>query len=97
MTTEGSVTEYMDKESSQVIRVITEIATETDDTQLGGRETVKTPPGTYDCQVIYLKENNEVVGTIWVNEEIRVPVKYVATYKTEYMDMEVTMTLVEYT
>lgn len=111
MTTEGSVTEYMDKESFQVIRVITEIATETDDTQymepppsveeleweLGGRETVKTPSGTYDCQVIYLKENNEVVGTIWVNEEIRVPVKYVATYKTEYMDMEVTMTLVEYT
>lgn len=111
ITTEGSVTEYMDKESSQVIRVITEIATETDDTgymepppsieelewELGGRETVTTAAGTYDCQVIYLKENGEVVGTMWVTEEVRVPVKYVATYKTGYMEMDVTMTLVEYT
>jgi hypothetical protein len=108
---ESKVIEYMDKESKAIIQAITTIGEEEVDTgyieppipvedlqwELGGRESVTTPMGTYDCQIIYLKENEEVVGTIWATEDIRAPIKYVFSYETADMDLEMTMTLIEYT
>lgn len=111
-------TEYMDKESHAVVRMITKVLGEEIDTgyiepeipsfgelqwKLGDRETITTEMGTYQCQIIYLKENDEpgetgeTVGTIWANEEIRVPLKYVISLKTEGAGIEMVMTLIEYT
>jgi len=107
---EVKIVRYMDKESYVVVRVINEIWGEKVDTGyieplistgelewvLEGREKITTNLGDYDCQLIYLMENDVVIGTIWANEEIRAPVKYVFSYETEYVGLEVTMILVEY-
>ena len=109
-TAGGEILEYMDKESSAIVRAVTTIGEEEVDTgyveppipvedlkwELGNRETVTTDLGTYDCQVIYLKENGETIGTIWANEEIRAPIKYVFSYKTADINLEMTVILVEY-
>ena len=107
----GKITEYMDKESHAIVRSITTIGEEEADTgyieppifvlgltwELGGRETITTELGTYDCQIIYVKQNGELMGTIWATEDIRSPIKYVYSYETTDTDLEMTMTLVEYT
>jgi len=108
--TEGSIEEYMDKKTFSVVRTLTEIEGEKVDTgyieppiqvedlvwELGNRETITTELGTYDCQVIYLKENGEIVGTIWAHEDVKAPIKYVFSYETADMNLEMTMILVEY-
>ena len=113
-TMEISTTIYMDKESYAAVRTIVEEKEWVDsgynagatyvaglEWVLGGRETITTELGTYDCQVIYLQENGETVGTIWVNENIKAPLKYVITAELENIGMiitiEMTMVLVEYT
>jgi hypothetical protein len=65
--------------------------------ELSGRETITTELGTYDCQIIYLKEDSKIVGTMWVNKEIKAPLKYVFSYKNGEEDLKVMMTLLEYT
>lgn len=109
--TEGVVLEYVDKKSAQVVRAVITVGEEEADTgyiepplsieelewKLGERETATTEMGEYDCQIIYLKEDDEVVGTLWVNEDIRAPLKYVFSYRTADMDLVLTMTLIEYT
>jgi hypothetical protein len=111
MSTEGTVTEYMDKESYAVVRVITGIGGEEVDTGymeppvamkdlewvLGDTETITTAMGTYNCQIIYLKELGETVGTIWATEDVSAPIKYEYSYETEDSSMTMTMTLIEYT
>ncbi len=108
--TEGTIEEYMDKETFSVVRTLTEIEGEKVDTgyieppipvedlvwELGNRETITTELGTYECQVIYLKENGEIVGTIWAHEDVKAPIKYVFSYETANMNLEMTMILVEY-
>ena len=102
---ETKMTTYMDKESYATVRtIVEEEEMEMDsgfneaatfvaelDWVLGGRETITTELGTYDCQVIYLQENGETVGTIWANEDIKAPLKYVITLETENLGMVVTM------
>ena len=102
--------QYVDKSSFAVVRALSEMmGTEQDsgylepevsagefEWELGNRETITTELGTFDCQVIYLKVNGEVLGTIWANEEFKVPIKYVYSYKTEDTEFEMTMTLLEY-
>lgn len=109
-STEMTFVQYVDKSSYAVVRTIYEMmGTEQDsgylepavsvgefEWELGDRETITTEMGTFDCQVIYLKVNDEVLGTIWANEEYRVPVKYVYSYKTEDTEFTLTMTLLEY-
>lgn len=108
---EGNITEYMDKETCSVVRVMSTIGDQNVDTgymeppkppetqewESDGRESITTPAGTYDCQVIYLKENGKKVGTIWANEDVNVPIKYTFTYEAENTTLEVTATLVAYT
>ncbi len=107
----GEITEYIDKESYTIVRSITTIGEEEADTgyieppifvlgltwELGGREAITTELGTFDCQIIYVKQNGELIGTIWATEDIKVPIKYVYSYETTDTDLEMTMTLVEYT
>ena len=112
MTLEGgNVVEYIDKDTSSVVRVISGIGEEEADTgymepvtpveeldwELGGTESITTPAGTYECQVISLEETGETVGTIWAAEEVIVPVKYTFSYRTSSMNLDLTMTLMEYT
>lgn len=111
MTTEGVITEYMDKESFSVVRVITSMGGEEIDTEyiepptpleeleweLGSTETITTAMGVYDCQIIYLKENGETVGTIWAHEDFKTPIKYEFSYKTGETEIKLTMTMIEYT
>ncbi len=108
---ESEVTEYVDKETSVVVRSVTTVGEEVVDTgyirppipvqnlqwELGGKEEVTTESGNYECQVIYLKENDNIVGTVWASEEVRAPVKYTYSYKAENTNMNITMTLLEYT
>lgn len=108
-TTEDNILVYLDEKSSAVVWVLTEIGDEPVDTgymqpppsvdelrwELGNKESVTTPMGIFECQSIYLKENG-TKGTMWVHKNFKIPVKYVYTVKTEDMDLEVTMTLVEY-
>lgn len=103
--------QYVDKSSYAVVRTITKIMGAEQDSgylkpavpveefewELGNRETITTQMGTFDCQVIYLKVNDKVFGTIWANEEYRVPLKYVYSPQVEDTEFEMTMTLVEYT
>jgi hypothetical protein len=109
-STEMKLVQYVDKSSYAVVRTIYEMmGTEQDsgylepavstgefDWELGNRETITTPMGTFDCQIIYLKENNKVLGTIWANEEYNAPIKYFYSYKTEDTEFEMTLTLLEY-
>lgn len=108
--TEIKMTMYVDKESYSVVRMLTKMGEEEVDTgyiepvislgdivwELGDRETITTEFGTYDCQVIHLKENGETIGTIWANEDIRAPIKYVISYKSEDTEFGITMILLEY-
>ncbi|MBU7018003.1 MAG: hypothetical protein HXS44_10875 [Theionarchaea archaeon] len=107
---EGTITEYIDKESSSVVRVITEVGDQYEDTglieptvstqllewELGGREGVTTLMGVYDCQAIYLKKNGDTVGTIWASEKVKVPIKAVFSYEVGGTNLDVVMTLEEY-
>jgi hypothetical protein len=52
--------------------------------------------GTYDCQVIYLKKEGKIVGTIWANEEFRAPLKYTVSYEIEDLKLDMTLILLEY-
>ncbi len=108
-TTEDNILVYLDEESSAVVWVLTEIGDEPVDTgymepppsvdalqwELGEKESITVPMGTYECQSIYLKENG-TIGTIWVHNDFKIPVKYVYTIKTEDMDVKVSIILVEY-
>lgn len=111
ITAGGEITEYVDKKSYSIVRAITKIGDEEADTgyieppisvldqvwELGNRETVTTDSGTYDCQVIYLKQDGQTMGTIWASEDVRAPIQYVYSYETTDTTLEMTMTLVEYT
>lgn len=65
--------------------------------ELNGWERITTELGTYDCQIIYLKEDSKIVGTMWVKKEIKAPLRYVFSYKYGGENLEVMMTLIEYT
>ncbi|MBU7017272.1 MAG: hypothetical protein HXS44_07160 [Theionarchaea archaeon] len=110
-TLDMEMTQYMDKESQAVVGALVqgnevemnqealEAATYMYEAEweLGGRETITTDMGTYDCQVIYLKRDGKVFGTIWANEEFRAPLKYVVSYDVGDLKSEMTLTLIEYT
>ena len=107
---EMKVVQYMDKETFAIVRMITEMMEEETDSgyiepilslgdiewELGHRETITTDLGTYDCQVIYLKENGITIGTIWANEEVRAPIKYEISYEEGDTKFAMTMTLIKY-
>lgn len=104
------MTQYMDKESYAVVGAIingNEVEMDQEaleaatymyeaEWELGGRETITTDMGTYDCQVIYLKREGKIIGTIWANEEFRAPLKYMVSYEIEDMKMDMTLILIEY-
>ncbi len=109
-STEMKVIQYMDKKTYAVVRMITQaMGTETDTGyikpalseevvwELGGKETITTKMGTYECQIIYLKENGETVGTIWATKDIETPLKQVYSWEQEGSEYTVVMTLLEYT
>lgn len=107
---EMKLVQYVDKSSYAVVRTIYEMmGTEQDsgylepaattgvfEWELGDQENITTEMGTFDCQVIYLKSNGKILGTIWANEEYHSPIKYYYSYKTEDKDFEMTLTLLEY-
>ncbi|MGC1121152.1 MAG: hypothetical protein WBA22_08660, partial [Candidatus Methanofastidiosia archaeon] len=107
---ESRVLGYIDKESKTVVRAMTSIGGEEVDTgfveppvtfealewNVGSQESVVTELGKLKCQAIYLTYDGQKVGTLWVNEDILVPVKVTRTYTSEDMDLTVTMTLEEY-
>ena len=111
MSQESEMKQYMDKKSKAVVgttidgeeqemaREYVEASTYVSELEweLGGREKITTELGTYDCQVINLKKDGKKVGTMWAHEEFKTPLKYVITYETEDMKLEMTLTLVEYT
>jgi hypothetical protein len=110
-TGEIKAVQYMDKKSYAVVRTIAEFMGEETDSgytepvfsygelqwELGARETITTDMGTYDCQIIYLLDDGETVGTIWANEDVRAPIKYEISFKQEDMEFTMIMTLIEYT
>lgn len=106
VNTETEVIQYVDKDSTAVVRVITNNGQEdkTVDTpsmsklewELGGKETITSDMGSYDCQVIYLKEKDAIVGIMWVNKAFRTPLKYTIFYVTEDTTLKMNMTLVTY-
>lgn len=106
MNTETEVIQYVDKDSTAVVRVITNNGQEdkTVDTpsmsksewELGDKETITSDMGSYDCQVIYLKEKDAIVGIMWVNKAFRTPLKYTIFYVTEDTTLKMDMTLVTY-
>ena len=107
---EGTITEYIDKESSSVVRVITEVGDQHEDTglieptvstqllewELGGREGINTQMGVYDCQIIYLKKNGDTIGTIWASEKVKVPLRITVSYEAGTINLDVVMMLEEY-
>jgi hypothetical protein len=103
---ETEIMQYIDKESKAVVRVITnngQVDQSVDtpsmsklEWELGGKETITTDMGRYDCQVIYLKKDDEIVGTMWVNKAFRTPLKYIILYETEDTKLEIDMTLAKY-
>ncbi|MBU7016223.1 MAG: hypothetical protein HXS44_01845 [Theionarchaea archaeon] len=103
------VTVYLDKETRLMVRKITTTGEKEEDSGyiepvispgsvwvLGPREKLDTSMGEYDCQVIYIKKSGEIVGKIWVSEEMKTPLKYVYFYETEELSSTVTMTLIWY-
>jgi hypothetical protein len=107
---DNEVEQYMDKKSKAVVGTLIDgveqqmgkeyvdaaIFVSELEWKLGKRETITTELGTYDCQVIYLKKDGKKFGTVWAHEEFRTPLKYVITYEVEDMNLEMTMTLIEY-
>ena len=101
---------YMDKQTNVMVRMVTDAMGQEMDTgyieptvptgeiqwELGGRESITTELGTYDCQIIYVKQNGVTVGTIWANEDIRAPIKYIYSYEEGDTKMEITMILTGY-
>ncbi|KYK35225.1 MAG: hypothetical protein AYK18_13225 [Theionarchaea archaeon DG-70] len=97
---------HLDKETLLMVHKVTEnkgkkevssyiepVISEKSTWEMGPRERIDTSTGAYDCQVIYLKKAGELVGTIWVTEDIKTPLKYVYSFETEDSHATVTMTL----
>ncbi|MBU7015804.1 MAG: hypothetical protein HXS43_13340 [Theionarchaea archaeon] len=107
---ESRVVGYVDKGNGVVVRAMTSIGGEEVDTgfmeppvaiggltwELGSQESVKTDMGNIKCQAIYLSDDSEKVGTVWVNKDMAIPLQIVRSYKSSYLDLSVTMTLVTY-
>ncbi len=97
---------HLDKETLLMVHKVTESKKEKEDSgyiepviseestwEMGPRECIDTSTRVYDCQVIYLKKAGELVGIIWVTEDIKTPLKYVYFFETEDSHTTVTMTL----
>lgn len=109
-TAEMKIKQYVDKNSYAVVRVFYEVMGIEQDSgylkpgvstgefewELGNRETIITEMGTFDCQIIYLKTDGKIIGTIWANEEYKAPIKYYYSYKAEGSQFDMTLTLLEY-
>jgi len=65
--------------------------------ELAHKEPIMTDMGTFECQVIFLKENGKTLGTIWANKEARIPLKYVYSYQEEDYEVEIRVILTRYT
>lgn len=103
---EMEIIQYLDKETSALVRMITRMEEKEQDTGyiepvstgepvwvLGDREVITTEAGTYDCQIIYVKDDEKTLVTMWATEDVTVPIRCVYSYGTEGV---VVMTLVEY-
>ena len=103
------VTMYLDKETHLMVRKITKTDKKEEDSgyiepvispgsiwEMGPREKLDTSMGLYDCQIIYIKKSGEIVGKIWVTEEMKTPLKYMYFFETEDSSTTVTMTLIWY-
>jgi hypothetical protein len=109
-STEIEMITYTDKASRTPIRVIMKMGETEQDSgyiepvvptgpstwELGPEETITTPLGTYECQVIYIMQEGKKVGTIWATQDIRAPLKYVYTLENDDSKLEVTTVLIEY-
>ncbi len=102
---EMEIIQYLDKETSALVRLITRMEGKEQDTGyiepisagepvwvLGDREVITTEAGTYDCQLIYVKDDEKTLVTMWATEDVAVPIRCVYSY-TEGV---VVVTLVEY-
>ena len=101
---EMEVIQYLDKETSALVRVITRIGEKEQDTGyiepdstgerewvLGDKEVITTEAGTYDCQVIYIKDE-KTVATLWAAKDVAAPIRCVYSYA----EGVVIMTLIAY-
>lgn len=109
-TQEIRTTQYMEKETYTLIRMITDILGREVDTgyieplipskelqwELGAVEELHTEMGDYRCQIVYLREEKKPFGILWVNKEVRAPLKYVISLKEGDVELKMTMVLVEY-
>jgi hypothetical protein len=102
---EMEVIQYLDKETSALVRVITRIGEKEQDTGyiepastgelewvLGDKEVITTKAGTYDCQLIYVKDEEKTVVTMWAAKDVAAPIRCVYSYA----EGVVIMTLVAY-
>jgi len=106
----GKVTilQYVDKQTGDMVRQIMTYGDEEMDSgyiepvssgvvwELGNRESVITELGTYECQVITISRNGELVGTLWASKEFTVPLKYVTSVSETGSALTLTMLLVTY-
>jgi len=109
-TQEIRTIQYMEKETYTLVRMITDILGREVDSgyiepliplkelqwELGATEELHTEMGDYRCQIIYLKEENEPYGTLWVSKQVRAPLKYVISLKEEDVELKMTIVLIEY-
>lgn len=104
------MTMYLDKESRAPVRMKMKMGDLEQDSgyiqpffsigpstwELGPKETITTPLGTYECQVIHIMEEGKTVGTIWATKDMRTPLKYVYVSGDEESSLETTLVLTEY-
>ncbi|MBU7031842.1 MAG: hypothetical protein HXS53_04885 [Theionarchaea archaeon] len=106
---EMKITQYMDKQTLAVVRQITTIGGQEEDSEyieppfsgeliweLGHKESIYTDLGTYECQVILLTQEGKEVGKMWVSKEFKTPLKYMFSVEKEGMEFTMTMTLTSY-
>lgn len=107
---EIEVLQYVDKESQAVVRQLMTFGDQKIDSgyieppppdetewELGNVETITTELGTYECQIIYIKQGGETLGTLLASKEFKIPLKYVFTASQTGSSITTTMILIAYT
>lgn len=108
-TGEIKVLQYMDKESQAVVRQLITFGEQEIDSgyieppppgetewELGAVETITTELGTYECQLIYLKQGGETIGTLWASKEFSTPLKYIFSASQAGSSFTTTTILIAY-
>jgi hypothetical protein len=105
---EIKILQYMDKMSGDVVRQVMTFGEQEMDSgyiepppagaewELGVVESITTELGTYECQVINVMQDGEVIGTIWASKEFTTPLKYVMSVSQAGSTITLTMVLTAY-